>query len=216
MKLKIKKSIADGFSSIKANPVLILIGLFYTIIIKLLEPSYLSPLNGRITYNLSEMFFSYGGLNLIAIILVSIFINGVMIVLVAKGKKFSLASALKLVASKYVTLVLASILGFIINVLGLIALILPGIFLSIKLFYFEQAVLLNNKGIVESLKTSWNVTRGNWWRVFALVILIAIISLIIIMPVSFLSKIVADFIGGIFIVPLTVVAYTKSYLQLKR
>jgi len=216
MELKIKKSIVDGLSSIKANPILILVGLFYAIITKLLEPRNLMPLNGGITYNLSEIFFSYGGLNLITIVLVSIFINGVIIVLVAKGKRFSMMSAVKLVASKYFTLVIASILGFIINILGLIALVVPGIFLSIKLFYFEQAVLLNNKGIVESLKTSWNVTRGNWWRVFALVVLMAIISLIIIMPISFLSKVVADLIGGIFIVPLVAATYTKSYLQLKR
>lgn len=217
MKLKIKDSVLDGFYTIKNNPVILFVGLIYAIIIKLLEPKNLAqPLDGELSYNLYDFVYSYGGLNLIAIILVSIFINGVIIVLAAKGKKFSTMSAVKLVASKYVILLLSSILVFAVTALGLIALILPGIFLFIKLFYFEQAILLNNKGVVESLKVSWNVTRENWLRIFTLVILIALLSLVIVVPIDFFSRHIADLIGGILIVPLVATIYTKSYLQLKK
>ena len=215
MKLKIRNAIKDGFTALKNNPVIILVGLAYIAVAKLLEPQ-LKPALGSGAFSFSEFIFSYGGLNLLAIILLSVFINGVIIVLAAKGNKLSLMSAISLVASKYAALLLSSILVFIITALGLVALVLPGIFLSIKLLYYEQAVLLNNKGAVEALRTSWNTTKGNWWRVFGLALSLALISLVILMPVSFLSDIIADFIAGIFVVPFVAAAYTKSYLQLKR
>ena len=214
MNLKIKKSVIDGFNTLKDNPIVLLVGLIYGILVKLLEPGNLPIYDGANLRLFDSIYVE--GINLTAIILLGIFINGLIIVLSAKGKKFSITAAVKLVASRYPTILFAYILTFIINALGLLAFVVPGIFLSIKLLYFEQAILLNGKGAVESLKMSWNVSRGNWWRVFALVLLISLISLMIVFPVNFFDRHIADFVASSLIVPFVAASYTKSYLQLKR
>ena len=213
MKLKIGKAFEDGYNVLINNPVLFFIGFVYAVIIKLLEPQMPHMMTN---YRMVMDYFTYGGINLIAIVLLGGFLNGMIIVLSAKGKKFSVGSALNLVASRFIVIVLASIIAVAIISLGLVVLIIPGIFLAIRLLFYDQAILLNNQDVVESLKMSWNVTKGNWWRIFALVILIALVTLIISLPISIFNKILADFVASTFVVPWAVATYTKAYLQLKR
>lgn len=211
--LKIGKAISDGVNVVKDNPIMILIGLLYGVVIKLVEPKGLDQ-----AYLNSDFFsiISSASINLAFIILIGIFVNGIMIVLSAKGRKFSLGSAINLVCYKFFVLLFASIVSFMIIGLGFIALIIPGIFLSMRLLFYEQAILLNNKGIVDSLKMSWNVAKGNWWRIFGLAILISLISLLISVPLDLINKTIADFVAATFIVPWVAATYTKAYLQLKR
>jgi uncharacterized membrane protein len=52
---------------------------------------------------------------------------------------------------------------------GFILLIIPGIILSIRLGFFDYLIVDKNSRIVESLKKSWEITKGQYLEfVFAL------------------------------------------------
>jgi hypothetical protein len=69
----------------------------------------------------------------------------------------------------------ASICYFLIIVVGLILLIVPGIWLMVALFLCFYAVILDRKGPIESLRYSWQLVKGNWWRSAAILTIIGII-----------------------------------------
>ena len=98
----------------------------------------------------------------------------------------SLSGGATVAGRKYPVFLVASILVGVIGGLGTIALIIPGIFLGIKLFYYDCAILIEDAGIIGSLKRSWQVVRGNWWRTFGL-------HLIFVLPISLLY-LVAEFV----------------------
>ncbi len=91
----------------------------------------------------------------------------------------SLSGGAGVAGRKYPVFLVASILVGLIGGLGTIALIIPGIFLGIKLIYYDCAILIEDAGIIGSLKRSWQVVRGNWWRTFGL-------HLIFTLPISLL------------------------------
>ncbi len=53
------------------------------------------------------------------------------------------------------------------------------IYVSIRLLFYAQAVVIDKKGVVSSLKHSWELTKGNWWNTFGFLILFSIILAII-------------------------------------
>ncbi|MBT9151779.1 MAG: hypothetical protein DDT40_01975 [candidate division WS2 bacterium] len=82
--------------------------------------------------------------------------------------KPDMTEAISFSAKKFIPILATSILYGLIVSLGTVLLILPGIFLSIKLMLFMYFILFENKGILNSLSASWQLLKGNWWRVFAL------------------------------------------------
>ena len=83
---------------------------------------------------------------------------------------------------KIINMCLASILYEIVVGIGLMFLIIPGIYLRIRLLFYKQFIVDENAGIVDSLKKSWQLTQGKAMSVFLLIIveiLIAIVGLIL-------------------------------------
>lgn len=80
------------------------------------------------------------------------------------GKTPTLAGSLKRGFSKILPILISGILYSIVVMLGLVALVIPGIILMLSLYLFSTAIMLDDKGIVESLKYSHSLIWGNWWR----------------------------------------------------
>jgi hypothetical protein len=74
----------------------------------------------------------------------------------------------------------AVILGCIINglaiTIGLFLLIVPGVYVFGKLPLWMAAVFVDDVGAMESLRRSWRLTRGRWWR-GAAIITVAVIMI---------------------------------------
>jgi uncharacterized membrane protein len=70
----------------------------------------------------------------------------------------------------------ASILKNLICLFGFILLIIPGIIFSIRLSLFDYLIVDKNSRIIESLKKSWEITRGSTWNLFLLYILLGLIN----------------------------------------
>jgi hypothetical protein len=56
-------------------------------------------------------------------------------------------------------------------VLGLIFFILPGIYLAVRWYFVPQAVVVDGRRSTGALERSAELVRGQWWRVFGVVIL---------------------------------------------
>lgn len=61
-------------------------------------------------------------------------------------------------------MVLATVLDLAAIVVGLCALVVPGVYLWGRLQLWMAAMFAENATALESLKGSWRLTRGRWWR----------------------------------------------------
>jgi uncharacterized membrane protein len=66
----------------------------------------------------------------------------------------------------YWNAVLASLLVFVIVVIGLILLIVPGIIFACKLVFTPYLVVDRKMEVIEAIKESWRMTGGHAWKVF--------------------------------------------------
>lgn len=71
-------------------------------------------------------------------------------------------------ARKLITAILASLLYSVAMVVGLIFLIIPGLYLAIRLQFYLILIVEEDCGIIESLQKSWELTRGQAMPLFAL------------------------------------------------
>lgn len=89
-------------------------------------------------------------------------------------------------------LLLAVLLQAVLIGSGLILLIIPGIFLAIRLMFTFILLIDTRCGVIEAFSQSFGITRGNFWRLFGLyIITYMLMSLIITVPVSMLMLVYA-------------------------
>lgn len=98
-----------------------------------------------------------------------------------------------------------SILMGLIVMVGFVLLILPGIWLSIRLQFFTYALVDKDVKILEALRMSWDMTEGNWWNLFAYNILLSLIVML-----GFILLIVGIFVA----IPVAWLGYALVYLKL--
>ena len=58
-------------------------------------------------------------------------------------------------------------------------LIIPGIFVAVKLSVTFAAVVVERAGPGTAISRSWNLTRDNWWRAFGVVLVVFLIVAVI-------------------------------------
>ena len=108
-------------------------------------------------------------------------------------------------ARKILTYFLSSILYALIICVGLGLLIIPGIYLALRLQFFTAIIVEEDGGILESLRRSWEITKGQAMPLFLVFLTMVGISI-----VGFLL-----FIVGIFVaIPLTYMMYAYTYRKL--
>ena len=89
--------------------------------------------------------------------------------------------------------------------MGLGLLIIPGIYLALRLQFFTAIIVEEDGGILESLRRSWEITKGQAMPLFLVFLTMVGISI-----VGFLL-----FIVGIFVaIPLTYMMYAYTYRKL--
>jgi len=96
--------------------------------------------------------------------------------------------------NRFIHLVLVSFLTSALTIVGLICLIIPGIYLAVATILSTQILVLQGTDSVESIKRSINIVKGRWWWFLGFFMLMAVLNLIG----------AAFFLIGIFItIPLT-------------
>ena len=100
---------------------------------------------------------------------------------------------------------LASILQGLIVVFGYLLFIIPGIIFSIRFGFYNYLIVDKNSKIVESLKKSWEITKGSTWNLFLFYLLLGLINVL-----GFLALIV----GLFWSIPTTMLANAFVYRKL--
>ncbi len=112
------------------------------------------------------------GVAFVLAMLVSAVIYGAIIAMihaVANNQSLSMSQAFAVGLQRFFPLVLCGLLYTLAIFLGTLALIIPGIILSLTLLFGVYAVVTDNLGPVAALKYSHNLVWGNWWRTAAVV-----------------------------------------------
>ena len=126
-------------------------------------------------------------------------------------------AALILAASPGMLLLLSSInididniyssMGSISVILSLILMIIPAIYLSVRLQFYDYFLIDEECGIVESIKKSADISKGYVLELFVLSAALSLIVLISIIPMG---------LGLIFSIPFSMVATSYVYIKLKK
>lgn len=114
-------------------------------------------------------------------------------------------SAYGQVSRKLLSFLVASIIYTLIVLIGTALLILPGIYLALRLQFYYASMVDENTGIIESLKRSWEITQGKTISLFILMLIMILISII---------GCIALFVGIFVAAPLTTLMYGYTYRKL--
>ena len=106
---------------------------------------------------------------------------------------------------------------------GFIALIIPGLYVAYRLVFSLYATVIDNSSPLDSLSSSWELTKGRWWLVFrSSILIIFVVSvpiLLIILLISSTGNLLASKLAGnvlgFFTVPLMNVYLVLLYLRLR-
>jgi hypothetical protein len=95
------------------------------------------------------------------------------------GERAGAGDSLGLLVSRVIPLVIAWVVIVVISIAGFVALIIPGIWLSVKLCMTFSAIAFERTGPFAAIGRSWRLTRGNWWRVFGTLFVVFLIAFVI-------------------------------------
>jgi len=102
---------------------------------------------------------------------------------------------------------LSSPTGSIPTILSIIIMIVPAIYLSVRLQFYKYFLIDEECGVIESIKKSAEISKGYVLELFILGAILSLIILISIIPMG---------LGLIFSIPLSTVAISYVYLKLKK
>lgn len=170
------------------------LGLSYWLLSDFPNPAQLGPgaTEQEQLQQLSQMFgrlLATVGVTLVVSLLIRTFMSGFITVVVGKavlGRPVTLRDALAELRPRLLPLLGLTVLFTIIVTIASVFLIIPGIWLWAMLSLAAPALVLERGGIRESLRRSWRLVSGTWWRVFGILLLAgiaaAIISMVIELP----------------------------------
>ena len=95
------------------------------------------------------------------------------------GEHAGVSESLRYALGRLVQLLIAYFLVVIIVLLGLLALIIPSIWLAVKLSMVFPAVVFERTGPFAGIGRSWSLTGGNWWRVFGTLLIVFLITFVL-------------------------------------
>ncbi len=167
-----------SFILLFTDPLLFSLAVIYAIIY-ILFGAYTSSLNvtNLTVSGISAVGISYLLIYAVLIFLAGTFISGMVFVRVS-GKKKNVKEVIVKALKRYPALLATTFLTSVIIALGFIAFVIPGIYLSLKLILSPVSSVIEDKSPVDAIKRSWNMTFGNWWYLFAMVLLFIVVIFI--------------------------------------
>lgn len=116
-----------------------------------------------------------------------------------------------------------SILTMIILAVGFILLVVPGIIFSVWFLFAAFVLVLENTGMVASLKQSRAYVRGRWWGVFGRMIVMLVVLIILSVILSIVLEVIPSYMISnaltsaltMFLAPFTVAYMYLMYQDVK-
>lgn len=223
MRIPILETLKNGLDVLKENPIIFL-PVFIGVALNFCT-SYLITVAAPVEFETMAAMMDFLPLLMATFalyLLPSYFFDAMVITMVfnvKRKKRISLAKVARFVAYNYIILLTASIFFWTAVLLGFMLLVIPGIFLAVRLIFYKYAVLLDEGGIVSSLEKSWKATKGNGWRIAALMLVFAAMFLALgttefLLPEGLLF--ISDLLVLLFIKPWFLSSFTIAYLRLRK
>ena len=95
------------------------------------------------------------------------------------GERAGAGESLRYAFGRFVPLIVTYIVVVLITIPGFLALIIPGIWLSVKLCMAFPAVIFERAGPFKAVGRSWRLTRQNWWRIFGALLVVFLIAFVV-------------------------------------
>ncbi|PSP29150.1 MAG: hypothetical protein BRC59_09850 [Cyanobacteria bacterium SW_4_48_29] len=102
------------------------------------------------------------------------------------GNRISIGSAFRRAISqtrRLILLILGDFLLLLISISAPYLLIIPGIYLSVRLGFVLHGITVDNLSFTRGIRHSWNLVKGHWWSTFIAMIVVLIVSLIFLTPI---------------------------------
>jgi uncharacterized membrane protein len=109
------------------------------------------------------------------------------------------------VSRKLFSYLVAAIIFTFIVAIGMTLLVVPGIYLALRLQFFFASMIDENTDIIESFKRSWEITKGHTLKLFIIMLIMILISII-----GQLALLVGIFV----VIPLTILMYGYIFRSL--
>jgi hypothetical protein len=95
------------------------------------------------------------------------------------GERASAGESLRYGLTRLLALMVAYIVLSILVPIGLIFLLIPGIFLAVKWSLTYAAIAGERTGPFAGMGRSWELTKGHWWRTFGTLVIVALLALVL-------------------------------------
>jgi hypothetical protein len=95
------------------------------------------------------------------------------------GERSSFGDSLGYAFRRFIPLMIAYIVVVLITIPAFFLLIIPGIWLSVKLCMAFPAVVFERANPFRAVGRSWKLTRQNWWRVFGTLVVVFLIAFVV-------------------------------------
>lgn len=201
------EAIKFGWNTFKANPGF-LIGVLVIVFVTQLAVSLIVNSVPTDSSSVTVVSFFLSLITNLTLIVISLGLINSMLKLVNTGKgNFSDVFSEFTNFNLLVNYIVGSIIVALIVIGGLILLIVPGIYLAIRLSQFPFLIVDKNLGAIEAIKGSWNMTKGN-------VINLIIFEFFCLVVVN--VGLFALFVGLLVAVPVTIVAAIYVYKMLSQ
>ncbi|MDE1855315.1 MAG: hypothetical protein KGH57_03300 [Candidatus Micrarchaeota archaeon] len=180
--------VSKSFRTLFGNQTVLIYAAIGGIISALLSAVFLSQFSalslttGGITAAMIQSVLSLIGAALVALILViliDVFIRGSVISAANLGKAADMGKAAGQAMNRYLPFLFTLIVVAIAVGIGYVLLIIPGIYLTVKLSLAPVEAVVGRKGVVDSLSASWHATDGNFWSIFLAILLMLVVVLVI-------------------------------------
>lgn len=207
-KIDISRVLNNTFGVITRHPVIYL-GLSFLIIgipNALLQTAQGSFTSGQGGFNVSTS-YSAQGLGLIALMLLSILLQATLIVATLNdlgGKPLSLVDCFSKALKKLLPLIGLGIVMALGVGFGMMLLILPGIILYLMWVVATPVMMAEDRGIIDSLKRSAELTSGSKRMIFVLLLIFFVLTIVFGLFVAMVGSISAIFLAIITLVSNTI------------
>jgi hypothetical protein len=120
---------------------------------------------------------------------------------VSRGQLAVLGAALR----KLPGAIVASIIFAVTVTVGLVLLLIPGIYLWGKMELWLPSMFVDDVGGIEAIGRSWAATAGNWWR--------SVVTLSVALIIIFVLELLAGLMGG-FVIGVMGIAHTADLVNI--
>ena len=115
-----------------------------------------------------------------------------LVTVMRTGVAPSLSESYRWGLSRLGKLIPAASMAWVLQVLGFICLIIPGIILGLAFQLIYPMAALENRGPVEILKRSYHLTKGHRWNIFWAAFVVGLLAAVVTIPTGIVSAILVS------------------------